>query len=162
MNDTNQRETVSIRSVARRAGPFAIGLLLAAATASSVYCQTITGPDAVAATAGGWRLAVTSPAPGSTSRPAAVFCYEITGTTREPVLALEITPMHPGEGPAAATVRVDVNVGRSSVTADLSAAGEGLFDLRVQLVVDDSRGEQPSVLIRGVRLSNNAPRGTCS
>jgi len=162
MNDINKREAVSTGSVARRSSPLLTAFFVAAAAASSVYCQTHFGPDPVSAVMSGWRLAVTRPAVGSTSNSTAVFCYEITGTTREPSLVLEITPMHPGQGPAAATTRVNASVGRGSVTADLSAAGEGVFDVNVQLVVDDSKVDQPSVLIRGLTLSNSAPPGNCS
>lgn len=164
MNDVSQQAAVSVRRLLRAAGSIAIGLLLTAATASSVDCQTNTGPDApsVAAESGGWRLAVTQPVPGGTSAVATVLCYEVSGTAREPVLALEVTPIWPGGGPAAAAVRANATVGRSSVSVDLSAAGEGTFDLQVQLVVDGSKADRPSVEIRGVTLRQDAPRRTCS
>jgi hypothetical protein len=164
MNDISRSGAVSVQRLVRGVGSVAVGLFLTVATTSSVDCQTNTGPDApaVLAEAGGWRLAVTEPAPGGTSSVATVLCYEVTGTTREPVLALEITPMWPGGAPAAPTVRTDATVGRSSATADLSAAGEGTFDLRVQLVVDGSKADRPSLEIRGVTLRQGAPRRTCS
>jgi hypothetical protein len=163
MNDISQHAAVSVRQLLRAAGSVAIGLLLAVATASSVDCQTNTGPDApsIAAESGGWRLAVTQPVPGGTSAVNTVLCYEVAGTAREPVLALEVTPIWPGGGPAAAAVRTNATVGRSSVSVDLSAAGEGTFDLRVQLVVDGSKAERPAVEILGVTLRQGAPRRTC-
>jgi hypothetical protein len=160
MSDMNQSGT-ALQSLVHRAGAVTIGLLFAVAAGSSVYCQNA-GPDSpsVAAEAGDWRLAVTQPAPGGTTRPAALICYEITGTSREPVLVLEITPMWPGAGPAAETVRASATVGRSSVTADLSAAGQGSFDLRVKLLVDGST-QGPSVLLSGVTLRQDAAPSTC-
>lgn len=164
MNDINRSGAVSIRKLFRSAGLVALGLFVTVATTSSVDCQTSTAPDApaVVAEAGGWRLGITQPTPGGSSSLATVLCYEVTGTTREPVLALEITPIWPGGGPAAPAVRTDASVGRSSAIADLSAAGEGTFDLRVQLVVDGSKADRPSVEIRGVTLRQGAPRHTCS
>jgi hypothetical protein len=149
--------------VAGRRGGLTIALLLGIATVSSVYCQTPTKPDdPPAAETGGWRLAVTQPTPGGRSSRVAVLCYAVSGAAREPELALDITPMRRGDGPAAATVRTDIIVGRASATADLSAAGQGTFDLRVQLVVDGSTVDRPVVVIRGVSLRQDAPRATCS
>ena len=155
--------TVYVRSPAGRSGGLAIALLLGITTVSAVYCQAPTSPDEPpVAEAGGWRLAVTQPIAGGMSSPVAVLCYAVSGAAREPELALDVTAMRRGDGPAAATVRTDIIVGRGSATADLSAAGQGTFDLRVQLVVDGSTVDRPVVTIRGVSLRQGAPRGTCS
>jgi hypothetical protein len=90
------------------------------------------------------------------------ICYEVTGTSREPELALEITPLAPGGAPASDTLRASISVGRSSVTADLGAAGEGTFDLRVQLVVDGTSAGRPAVTIHAVTLRQGVPPGACS
>jgi hypothetical protein len=166
MHHSNQREGVSARRLACLGGAIAIGLILTAAAASpGPSCNlAASGPDGqpAAAEAGGWRLALSQPVAGGATAPVALLCYEVTGTSREPELALEITPMSPGAGPASATVRTGATVGRSSVTADLSGAGEGTYDLRVQLVVDGSTIERPAVMIRGVTLRHDAPRAVCS
>ena len=165
MNEISHQHngTAYVRSAAGRRGGLTIALLLGIATVSAVYCQAPTGPDEPpTAEAGGWRLVVTQPIPGGMSSPVAVLCYAVSGTAREPELALDITPMRRGDGPAAATVRTGIIVGRASATADLSAAGQGTFDLRVQLVVDGSTVDRPVVTIRGVSLRQGAPRVTCS
>lgn len=164
MNDINRSSAVTARRWARRA--LGVGFLLVAGATTSLHSLELlpsgSGDQLLSAEAGGWRLAVSQPMPGGTSAPQAVICYEVTGTSREPVLALEITPMWPGAGPAAATVRASATVGRSSVVADLSGVAEGTFDLRVQLVVDGTAAGRPAILIPGVTLLTGTPPGTCS
>jgi hypothetical protein len=164
MNVTNRISTDSVRVWARRV--LGLGFLIFVGAASSLHSSELlpsgSGEQFLAAEAGGWRLAVSRPVAGSTSAPQAVICYEVIGTTREPVVALEITPMWPGAGPAADSVRVPATVGRSSVVADLSAVGERTIDLRVQLLVDGSAAGRPALLIPGVTLLASAPPGTCS
>jgi len=155
MNDINRSSAVTAWRWTRRA--LGVGVLLVAGAATSLHSSEL-----VSAEGGGWRLAVSRPVPGGASAPQAVICYEVTGTSREPVIALEITPMWPGAGPAAAPVRASATVGRSSVVADLSGVGEGKFDLRVQLVVDGTAAGRPELLIPGVTLRAGTPPGTCS
>jgi hypothetical protein len=164
MKGLNRSSAVTGRRSARLA--LGVGFLLVAGAASNLHSSELltsgAGDQLLSAEAGGWRLAVSQPVPGGTSAPQAVICYEVTGTSREPVLALEITPMWPGAGPAAASVRASATVGRSSVVADLSGVGEGTIDLRVQLVVDGTAAGRPTLLIPGVRLLAGTPPGTCS
>jgi len=164
MSDIKRSCAVMARRWTRRA--LGVGFLLVAGAASSLHSSELlpsgSGDQLLSAESGGWRLAVSQPVPGGTSAPQAVICYEVTGTSREPVLALEITPMWPGAGPAAAAVRASATVGRSSMVADLSSVGEGTFDLRVQLVVDGTAAGRPVLLISGVTLRAGTPPGTCS
>jgi hypothetical protein len=164
MKGINRSSAVTARRWKRRA--LGVGLLLVVGAASSLHSSELlssgSGDQPLSAEAGGWRLAVSQPVPGGTSAPQAVICYEVTGESREPVLALEITPMWPGVGPAAAAVRSSATVGRSSVVADLSGVGEGTIDLRVQLVVDGTAAGRPTLLIPGVRLLAGTPPGRCS
>ncbi|HSQ69920.1 MAG TPA: hypothetical protein VLM41_07520 [Steroidobacteraceae bacterium] len=164
MNDIKRSSAVTARRWTRRA--LGVGFLLVAGVVSSLQSSELlasgSGDQAISAEGGGWRLAVSQPVAGGTSAPRAVICYEVTGTSREPVLALEITPMWPGAGPAAAAVRTSATVGRSSLVADLSGVGEGTIDLRVQLVVDGTTAGRPVLLIPGVTLRNGTPPGKCS
>lgn len=164
MNDINRSSAVTARRWIRRA--LGVGFLLAAGAACNLHSSELlpsgSGDQFLSAEGGGWRLAVSQPVPGGTSAPQAVICYEVTGTSREPVIALEITPMWPGGGPAAASVRASATVGRSSVVADMSGVGEGTIDLRVQLVVDGTAAGWPALLIPGVTLLAGTPPGTCS
>lgn len=143
----------------------AIGLLIAGVAStlhSSAQSTSGSSDRPIVAEAGGWRLAVSRPVAGGTSAPQALLCYEVTGTSREPTLALEVTPMWPGAGPAAAAVHAVANVGRASVIADLSAVGDATVDLRVQLVVDGAAADRPTLVIPGVMLRAGTPRGTCA
>ncbi len=164
MGDINRSSAVTARRWTRRS--LVVGLLLVAGASSTLQSSELlpsgSGNQFLSAEGGGWRLAVSQPVPGGTSAPQAVICYEITGTSREPILAIEITPMWPGAGPAAAPVQASATVGRSSLVADLSAVGEGTIDLRVQLVVDGTTAGQPALLISGVTLRDGTPPGTCS
>jgi hypothetical protein len=164
MNDINRSSADTARVWARRV--LGLGFLIVAGAASSLHSAELlpsgSGDQLLSVEGGGWRLAVAQPVPGGTSAPQAVICYEVTGTSREPVLALEITPMWPGAGPAADSVRVPATVGRSSVVADLSGVGERTIDLRVQLLVDGTAAGRPALLIPGVTLLASAPPGTCS
>jgi hypothetical protein len=164
MNVINRSSAATARVWTRRV--LGLGFLLVAGAASTLHSSELlpsgSGDQLLSAEGGGWRLAVSQPVPGGTSAPQAVICYEVIGTSREPVLALEITPMWPGAGPAAAPVRVSATVGRSSVVADLSGVGEGTIDLRVQLVVDGTAAGRPVLLVPGVTLLAGAPPGTCS
>jgi hypothetical protein len=164
MNDINRSSSVRAGRCARRA--LGIGFLLIAGAASSLHSSDLlpsgSGDQFLSAEGGGWRLAVSQPVPGGSSAPKAVICYEVTGTSREPDIALEITPIRSGASPVAAPIRVSATIGRSSVVADLSGVGAGTIDLRVQLVVDGTAAGRPALVIRGVTLLAGTPPGTCS
>jgi hypothetical protein len=161
MNDINRSSAVTARRCTRRA--LGIGCLFVALAASSLHSsELLPGDQLLSAEGGGWRLAVSQPVPGGTSAPKAVICYEVTGTSREPDIALEITPIRSGASPVAAPIRVSATVGRSSVVADLSGVGEGKIDLRVQLVVDGTAAGRPALVIPGVTLLAGTPPGKCS
>ena len=118
---------------------------------------TTTAPTAgpAAVEAGGWRLVIRSPIAPAIVPPAAVLCYEVTGTSREPVLALEVTALPPGS-----TSRIPIAVGRGSAAVDLSAAGAGPHDLRIQLVVDGERIAGLAVTLP-VTVAAGAPATVC-
>ena len=111
------------------------------------------GPTA--AEAGGWRLAISHPAARATIPPAAVLCYEATGSSREPDLVLEVTALPPG-----AVSRVPVTVGRGTARVDLSAAGVGARELRIELIPDGVRVAGLSVTVP-VTIAAGAAAGTC-
>ena len=107
------------------------------------------------AEAGGWRLVISRPAARATIPPAAVLCYEATGSSREPELVLEVTALPPGT-----VTRIPVPVGRGTAQVDLSAAGLGARDLRIQLVPNGQRIDGLSVTIP-VTIAAGAAAGTC-
>jgi hypothetical protein len=125
-----------------------------ATTPTTATTVAATGGPAVAE-AGGWRLVISAPLARSTIPPAAVLCYEATGTSREPDLVLEVTAL-----PAGTVARVPVPVGRGTARVDLSAAGVGARDLRVELVPNGQRIAGLSVTIP-VTIAAGSPAGAC-
>lgn len=123
-------------------------------TSGSSVTTAVAGGPAVAE-AGGWRLVVSRPTARATIPPAAVVCYEATGSSREPELELEVTALPPGT-----TVRVGAQVGRGTARVDLTAAGAGGRDLRIQLVVNGQRIDGLAVTIP-VTIAAGAPPGAC-
>lgn len=107
------------------------------------------------AEAGGWRLVISHPTARATIPPAAVLCYEATGSTREPDLVLEVTAL-----PAGTVTRVPVPVGRGTARVDLSSAGVGARDLRIQLIPNGQRIDGLAVTIP-VTIAAGAAAGTC-
>lgn len=108
-----------------------------------------------AAEAGGWRLAISHPAARATIPPAAVLCYEATGSSREPELVLEVTALPPGT-----VSRVPVTVGRGTARVDLSAAGVGARELRIEMIPNGVRVAGLSVTVP-VTIAAGASAGTC-
>jgi hypothetical protein len=123
-------------------------------TAAPTVTTAVAAGPAVAE-AGGWRLVVSQPTARATIPPAAVVCYEATGSSREPELELEVTALPPGT-----TVRVGVQVGRGAARVDLAAAGAGARDLRIQLVVNGQRIDGLAVTVP-VTIAAGTPPGTC-
>lgn len=107
------------------------------------------------AEAGGWRLVISNPTARATIPPAAVLCYEATGSSREPELVLEVTAFPPGT-----VTRIPVPVGRGTARVDLSAAGVGARDLRIQLIPNGQRIDGLAVTIP-VTIAAGAAAGTC-
>ena len=112
-----------------------------------------TGP--AVAEAGGWRLVISRPTARATIPPAAVLCYEATGSTREPELVLEVVALPPGT-----VTRVPLAVGRGTARVDLSAAGLGARDLRIQLIPNGQRIDGLAVTVP-VTIAAGATAGTC-
>ena len=118
------------------------------ATTSVAPATTLPTAGAVA-TAGGWRMVITQPAPLSTVGAVAVLCYEVTGPTRESTVAFDVTILAPiGIGP----FRAEAAVGRGTARATLTPAPTGRYDLRIQLIVDGARLDGAVVTIAGVNV----------
>lgn len=128
----------------------------AASSAPTTAASAATGP--VSAEAGGWRLVVTAPTGGSTIGPVTTLCYEATGQTREPDLALEATLVPPGATSGGQPVRAGAAVGRGSVRIDFGGVTPGRYDLRVQGIVNGQRLDGLAVTVRAVTLGTAAPR----
>ena len=129
-----------------------------APTTRPVTPTTATATTALAvavAEAGGWRLVISHPTARATIPPAAVLCYEATGSTREPELVLEVTALPPGT-----VTRVPVPVGRGPARVDLGAAGVGARDLRIQLIPNGQRIDGLAVTVP-VTIAAGANTATC-
>lgn len=92
----------------------------------------------------------------------AVLCYEVAGTSREPVVGLEVSLFPPGSTTGAQPVRTEGSVGRGSVRVNLAAAASGPHDLGVQLIVNGERLDRLAVRIPMVTIADGAPEIACS
>lgn len=117
-------------------------------------------PRGPVAEAEGWRLAVRTPESGATVGRRLIACYEITGTSREPVLVLEAALVRAG-GAVAGRTRSDAVAGRGSATLTFAGVPEGHYDLRLRLKVDGRWIAGLAVAVDDVRLVDGAPRGSC-
>lgn len=117
-------------------------------------------PVATVTEVGGWRIAIDAPSGGSTVGPPVTLCYEITGTTREAIVALDVGVSSPGAQEPVLSDLLDAHVGRGGVTVDLGAVDEGTYDLDVTLIVDGERRAERVVRIR-VTVEEGAPRVVC-
>lgn len=113
------------------------------------------------ADAEGWRLEIYQPAPGATIGKKMTSCYEVTGTSREPVLELEaaLTPI--GGGDAAGRTRTAIAVGRGSAAFSFEGVRDGRYDLRLRLKVDGRWISGLTVTVENVRLAAGTPPAGC-
>lgn len=118
-------------------------------------------PAATVAEAEGWRLKATGPAAGSTVGRSFAVCYEVSGTSREPVLVLEAALARPGTDDTVEAERRDIPVGRGSVTFEFPAVAEGHYDLRVRLQADGRWIPGLLVAVKDVRVAAAAPPVSC-
>jgi hypothetical protein len=114
------------------------------------------------AEAGGWRLAVIHPMAGATIGRVTTMCVEVGGTSREPVVALEVRLLEPGASSGGEAVRVDGAVGRVPVEIALPQTPPGRYDLRVQLLADGAHVDGVAVTIPDVSLTDDAPDAACA
>lgn len=119
-----------------------------------------TAVGAAVVEAAGWRLAVDAPRAGARVGRELNVCYQITGSSREPVLALEISATRTGTEAASGPRRVDVGVGRAGVRVRLEALAPGPYDLGVQLIVNGERVSGARVVIP-VEIAAEAPTAAC-
>jgi hypothetical protein len=144
------------------------GLLATGCSGSDIAGSTTTVAASSAATTGGsfppaegWRLAVSAPTGAARVGSSMTVCYEVSGTSREPVV-LEVTAVPPGAATGAAPIRVDIAVGRGSVRVPLTSVPPGTYDLRVQLVVSGRPVDGTASTIPSVTLAPDVPAGACS
>jgi hypothetical protein len=97
------------------------------------------GGGPLVASAGGWRMVISQPTPGSTIGSVAVLCYEVTGSVREATIAFDVTFVPTGASTGAGPIRVDAAVGRGTARVPSSGISPGRYDVRIQLVLDGAR-----------------------
>lgn len=119
-------------------------------------------PDAhpTVAMAEGWQLAVTRPQPGETVGRSMTLCTEISGTSREPVLAIKATLVRQ-DGPGSADSRADVDVGRDSAVLEFPNTAPGRYDLELRLNVDGRWISGVRITIPDVRVTASTPPADC-
>lgn len=133
----------------------------ASTTDATAPATTTAQSGPLVASGGGWRMAVSAPAGGARVGSSMMVCYEIAGTSREPVLVLEVTALPAGSATGAAPIRVDASVGRGSVRVPLTSVPPGVYHLRIQLILNGERLEGVAVTVPSVTLAPDAPAGTC-
>ncbi len=91
---------------------------------------------ATAVAAGGWRMVITAPSTGAIVGRVMSISYEITGESREPGLALDVSFTAEGSTDESLPVRVAVVVGRGFVDVEVGDRAPGIYDVWVRLVLD--------------------------
>lgn len=130
-------------------------------TASPSIAGGASVPVVMGTEVGGWRLAIDAPSAGSTVGLPVTLCYEITGTTREAIVALDVSVSLPGAQEPVFSDLLDAHVGRGGVSVDLDAVDDGTYDLGVTLIVDGERRAERVVRIPDVTLAEGAPPAAC-
>lgn len=131
------------------------------ATTSTSPVTTTAQSGPLVASAGGWRMAVSAPAGGARVGSSMLVCYEIAGTSREPVLVLEVTALPSASATGATPLRVDAAVGRGSVLVPMTSVAPGEYQVRIQLILNGERLEGVAVTVPSVTLAPDAPAGAC-
>jgi len=99
-------------------------------------------------------MTISQPLAGATVGSTPLLCYELTGSSREPALALEVTLLRAGSPTGAAgPYRLDVSVGRGSTRLSLDGVAPGRYDVRVQLILDGSAVDGGAVTIPSVTVT---------
>lgn len=131
---------------------------IASATTIKPSAPNTSAPSVASVAEGeGWRLRVTSPAPDSTIKSRATLCYEVTGTSRESIVALRVSLAGAETRPSQ---DLPIAVGRGTALVDFGSVGRGVYDLRVQLIVD-GRAQNRLVLNIPVTIGAAAPGPDC-
>ncbi len=141
--------------------PVSATTLPAGPTTSEVATTLPAGGGPLVATAAGWRMVITQPAPGSTIGSVAVLCYEVTGSSREAVVGFEVTFFQPGSTTSAGTFRADAAVGRGTARVTVTGVPSGRYDVRIQLVLNGSPLEGAAVTTTVNVVAGGTQIATC-
>ena len=106
--------------------------------------------------AGGFRLAITAPTAGSSVGTVTTFCYEVTGSSREPLTALDVELLGPDGDVQVGPTRTEVPPGRGRAEVGLTGAAAGTYDLRVQLLDSGAPIAGAVLLIPDITLGNGS------
>jgi hypothetical protein len=119
-----------------------------------------TPPSGAIAEAAGWRMEISAPGEGGSAANAVPLCYEVTGTSRESVIALAASMR--GQDETVILPEVAAAVGRGEASLDVSSVPSGHYDLVVQLVVDGQPLEGLSVTIPDVQINATRDDARCT
>jgi hypothetical protein len=141
--------------------PGATTTAVTTAPSRATTTTAVAGAPAVVS-AGGWRMVISQPLAGATVGSNPLLCYEVTGSSREPALAFDVTLLRAGSPTGAAgPYRIDVTVGRGSARLSLDGVAPGRYDIRVQLISSGSAVDGGAVTIPSVTVSTSQT-GTAS
>ena len=131
--------------------------------ATIVPTTTVTSTPAAAAAlvaeSDGWRLVLTRPSTGARIGRSFRLCYELSGATREPVVAL-IATLRRADSQSSGTTTVDATIGRGSVRVDFVAVQPGAASLEVQLRADGRALDGVRITVP-VEVVSDAPPDGC-
>ncbi len=98
-------------------------------------------------------MVITAPNAGAAIGRVMSISYEITGESREPGLAFDVSFSAEGSTEESLPVRVGVAVGRGSVDIEVGDRAPGVYDVWVRLVLDRLPLTGAVVRIAGVTYS---------
>ena len=149
-------------SEARRSPPtrrHAPSTTAATVVPSTTGTSTPTAPAPLVAESGGWRLVLTRPSVGARIGRSVRLCYELSGGTREPVVAL-IATLRRGDSTSLGPTTVDASIGRGSVRVDFAAVPPGAASLEVQLRADGRALDGVRIEVP-IEVVSDAPTDSC-
>ncbi|MPY81121.1 MAG: hypothetical protein GEV08_23000 [Acidimicrobiia bacterium] len=88
-------------------------------------------------------------------------CTEITGTSREPILALDAALLRSGAADGRRVHTDDVDIGRGTVRLRFPDVSDGRYDLALRLTVDGRTVPQRRLLIPSLRIKAGTPAAAC-
>ena len=143
----------------RRRAPSTTATTATTAIPATTVTSTPIAAAALVAESDGWRLVLTRPSAGARIGRSVRLCYELSGGTREPVVALMAT-LRRADSQSSGTTTVDATIGRDSVRVDFAAVLPGAASLEVQLRAD-GRALDGVRLTVPVEVVSDAPIGDC-
>ena len=144
----------------RRRAPSTTATTATTAIPATTVTSTPTTAAALVAESDGWRLVLTRPSAGDRIGRSVRLCYELSGGTREPVVALMST-LRRADSQSSGTTTVDASIGHGSVRIDFADVQPGAASLEVQLRADGRALDGVRITVP-VEVVSDAPPDGCA